>query len=60
MADIGLIMKPIIQNLLAFQNGKLVYDDTTRATCQGHYAVLQVTLCVLKLELMSSAASSAD
>lgn len=60
MADIGLIMKPIIQNLLAFQNGKLVYDDTTRATFQGHYAVLQVTLCVLKLELMSSAASSAD
>lgn len=59
MADTGLIMKPIIQNLLAFQNGKLVYDDTTRATFQGHSAVLQVTPCVLKLELMPSAASSA-
>ena len=60
MADTGLIMKPTTHNLLAFQNGKLVYDDTTWATFQGRYAVPQVTLCVLKLELMPSAESSTD
>ena len=48
MADTGLIMKPIIQNLLAFQNGKIVCDDTTWATFQDHDVVLQVAMGDLK------------